>query len=90
MTWQVAIINESSVVTDAELQHWIPALQTQVSDQFADIWGVDAQLSFVPRADQPTPGTWQLVVLDDSDQAGALGYHDVTADALPLGKVFAN
>ena len=29
------------------------------------------------------------MVLDNSDQAGALGYHDMTPDGLPLGKVFA-
>jgi len=29
------------------------------------------------------------VILDDSDQAGALGYHDLTSDGLPIGKVFA-
>ncbi|UIF89492.1 hypothetical protein KAF44_29135 (plasmid) [Cupriavidus necator] len=34
-------------------------------------------------------GTWWLVILDDSDQANAYGYHDVTNDGLPLGKVFA-
>jgi hypothetical protein len=28
-------------------------------------------------------------MLDDSDQAGALGYHDLTDDGMPLGKVFA-
>ena len=28
-------------------------------------------------------------MLDNSDQAGALGYHDMTPDGLPLGKVFA-
>jgi hypothetical protein len=30
-----------------------------------------------------------LVLLDDSDQANALGYHDLTSEGLPLGKVFA-
>ena len=30
-----------------------------------------------------------MLVLDTSDQAGALGYHDVTPQGLPLGKVFA-
>lgn len=29
------------------------------------------------------------MILDDSDQAGALGYHDLTREGLPLGKVFA-
>ena len=30
-----------------------------------------------------------MSILDDSDQAGALGYHDLTPDGLPIGKVFA-
>ena len=30
-----------------------------------------------------------MAILDDSDQAGALGYHDLTSEALPLDKVFA-
>ncbi len=34
------------------------------------------------------PAAWQLVFLDNSDQADALGYHDLTAEGLPLGKVF--
>lgn len=28
------------------------------------------------------------MLLDDTDQAGALGYHDITSEGLPLGKVF--
>ena len=49
-------------------------------------------------APAPTPGTipqgpadpsaWWLVLLDNSDMAGALGYHDVTPAGLPIGKVF--
>lgn len=31
-----------------------------------------------------------IVILDDADQAGALGYHDVTPDGKPYGKVFLN
>jgi hypothetical protein len=30
-----------------------------------------------------------MAILDNADQAGALGYHDITPDGLPLGKVFA-
>src|SRR5262249_14726958 len=32
---------------------------------------------------------WWLVILDNSDQAGALGYHDITNEGLPIGKIFA-
>jgi hypothetical protein len=89
MSASIAVINESTVVTDAEVTSWVPALQTQVTDHFLPVWGVGAQLSFVPRSQPPPADAWQLAVLDDSDQAGALGYHDVTSSGLPLGKVFA-
>jgi hypothetical protein len=49
---------------------------------------VDADLRYAADG-KPKPGDWWLVILDNSDQADALGYHDVTAEGLPLGKVFA-
>jgi len=45
-------------------------------------------VKFVPQGDSPAAGSWWLVSLDDSDQASALGYHDMTSEGLPLGKVF--
>jgi hypothetical protein len=36
----------------------------------------------------PAPDSWWLVFLDNSDQAGALAYHDLTNEGLPLSKVF--
>ena len=85
----ISVINASTVLTDDHIQPVIPALQTQVSRDFAPAWGIDATLTFVPTGEQPQPGTWWLSVLDNSDQAGALGYHDLTPDGLPLGKAFA-
>ncbi|HEY3861510.1 MAG TPA: metallophosphoesterase [Verrucomicrobiae bacterium] len=86
---QVAVINQSTSIADGEVQAAIPALQTQVSRDFAPVWSVDAQLTFVPNGSQPAADAWWLVILDNSDQAGALGYHDLTPNFLPLGKVFA-
>jgi hypothetical protein len=86
---QVAVVNASTVLSDNDVQTALPALQTQVHRDFAPAWGIDADLTFVPKGAQPLPTAWQLVILDNSDQAGALGYHDVTAQGLPLGKVFA-
>jgi hypothetical protein len=88
--FNIAVWNKSSVLSDAQVQVVLPALQKQVTGDFAPIWGVDAQLSFVSGAVQPGPGLWWLVILDDSDQADALGYHDVTPEGLPQGKVFAD
>jgi len=86
---KIAVLNASTVCDDAEVESFVDALQQQVSTDFAPIWGADATLHFVPKHKKPDLGAWWLVVLDDSDQAGALGYHDLTPAGLPIGKVFA-
>jgi hypothetical protein len=86
---QVAIINSSTVLTDDQVQAAVSPLQTQVHKDFAPAWGIDADLTFVPKGSAPPPNSWWLAILDNSDVAGALGYHDVTDQGLPLGKVFA-
>src|SRR5207247_10285081 len=88
-TIKVAVINASTVLKDADAGRAVPALQAQVHDDFAPAWGVDADLVFIPRGAAPPAGAWWLTILDNSDQAGALGYHDLTDQGLPLGKVFA-
>ncbi len=86
---KIAIMNASTVLGDADVKAAVPALQKQVHDDFAPIWGVDADLQFVAKGIAPPPGCWWLAILDDSDTAGALGYHDLTNEGLPIGKVFA-
>lgn len=86
----IAILNESTVLSDAQVQPVVAALQKQVTNDFCPAWGLTPPtLHFVPKAQIAPLGAWQLVVLNSSDQAGALGYHDVTPEDLPLGKVFA-
>jgi len=85
----VAVINASTVLPDNDVAVVIPALQTQVSEHLALAWGIDATLYFVPQGAPPPSGIWWLLILDNSDQAGMLGYHDLTDEGLPLGKVFA-
>src|SRR5277367_5245119 len=86
---KISIFNASTVLTDNEIRPVVNALQQQVTNDFRPAWGIDAELTFVPTGSTPPIGTWWLTILDDSDQAGALGYHDLTPDGLPLGKIFA-
>jgi hypothetical protein len=88
-TIQISVINESTVLADADVVPVVAALQKQVTNDFGPVWGTAAQLSIVPKGTQPPSGNWWLVLLDDSDQANALGYHDLTTEGLPIGKVFA-
>ena len=85
----IAITNACSCLSDAQIAAAIPALQRQVSEDFKALWNVDCSLAFLP-GDQPlVRGWWQIVLSDDPDQAGALGYHELTSAGAPLGKVFA-
>jgi len=88
-TIQISVINESTIVPDTEVIPVVAALQKQVTNDFRPAWGADAELTMLPKNSQPPSGSWWLVILDDSDQAGALGYHDLTSEGLPMGKVFA-
>jgi hypothetical protein len=85
----IAVLNHCSVLSDQEVQAIVAALQKQVDNDWFPLWGSTANLQFVARRQAPPAGSWWLAFLDNSDQAGALGYHDVTSEGLPLGKVFA-
>lgn len=86
---QIAVMNESTAITDAAVQHMLPAFDHQWNTDLRPIWGVEAAtFTFVPGHTMPPAGSWWVVFLDDSDQAGALAYHDLTNEGLPISKVF--
>jgi hypothetical protein len=85
----IAITNASTCLSDSQVEAVLPALQKQVSSDFRAYWDLDCTLNFIPK-DQPlVEGWWQIVVLDNPDQAGALGYHELSSRGTPLGKIFA-
>lgn len=90
-TWPVvAVVNTpSSGVPDQQVIEFVAALEQQVVQHFGPAWHIGAHLKVVPSTEKPPAGAWTVALLDSSDQAGALGYHDLTPDGLPLGKVFA-
>jgi hypothetical protein len=84
----ISFINASSVVADGLAERVMNDLQTQVTRDFFPVWGVDAVLDFVGHEEKPPASTWWLSLLDNSDTAGALGYHDLTSAGQPIGKAF--
>jgi hypothetical protein len=85
----IAVINESTAVADTAVQKMLPAFQTQWNQDLNTVWGVgQADFTFVPKGTTPAAGTWWVVFLDNSDQANALAYHDLTNEGLPISKVF--
>jgi hypothetical protein len=86
---QVSIIKETDAVSDDDLKAMIPAFQTQWNRDLAPTWDLEpAQFTWTAKDHQPPAGSWWVVFLDNSDQADALAYHDVTDAGLPISKVF--
>jgi hypothetical protein len=85
---QIAIVNASTTVTDTEVVPVVAALQVQVDRDYTPIWHTQAKITFYPKGQNPPADAWQLALLDNSDLAGALGYHDITPNGQPLGKSF--
>jgi hypothetical protein len=85
----IAIVNQSTVLKDAEIVPAVQALQVQLSRDLQKFWNASAWLTFVGLNRPIPPGCWQLLIKDTSDVEGALGYHTETPDGLPIGYVFA-
>lgn len=85
----IGVMNESTVVTDTEVQACMAAVESQINTDVAMHWNVEqVTFQFMPKG-SPAGGDWAIMhVLDNSDQADALGYHEVQNDQ-PVGFVFA-
>ncbi len=89
-TAPIAVINQSTVLTDKQITAAaLNAFQIQVTSHFAPVYNVNASLKFYPKGITPPATSWQAVIFDNSDQADALAYHELTNNGLPLAKIFA-
>lgn len=85
----IGIQNLSTVLTDSQVQAAVAALQIQLDRDFFAGWGFSASLQFLTKT-QPVPlNVWPIYVLDNTDTAGALGYHDESNKGVPYGRIFA-
>lgn len=84
-----ALINQSTVVTDKDCHAISKALNIQAT-QFAHIWErLQPTMSFHKDLTEIPKDFVRMTILDNPDQAGALGYHTVGPDGEPTSKIFA-
>jgi hypothetical protein len=81
----IAFVNLSKTPLGVDLTKLVAALAKQLQRDFVPIWGYPAKLYVAKKA---KAGEWQVVFLDDADEADALGYHDLTKNGQPVSKVF--
>ena len=90
--FNIAVLNRTSddtIMSDARAHQIMLALQKAANGPFYKWWRIDANLRFVERGNlKDWRGAWNVVLLDTSDEAGALGYHDLTPEGKPLSKCF--
>ena len=88
----IAVVNKSTILTHDVVRDAVAAVQKQVLTDFASYGWPSAEVAFYSDDLKPAPADqWQMVVLDDTTQAGALGYHDLPQSGaiVPIGYVFA-
>jgi len=85
-----AVINASTTDSDSKVKSYIDAVQIQVDKDISVYWGYTVNLVFVPGGGNAVipKSDWYAGFFDNSDQAGALAWHDVGPNGEPLIKVF--
>src|SRR5438445_5038833 len=81
----IACFNRGSTPLGVDFDALIAAMQAFVDRCVMPVWGTPARLV---KSKGYVKGAWAMVFLDNADQPGALAYHDLTPDGLPLSKVF--
>src|SRR5437660_8088871 len=81
----IACFNKAATPMGVGLDALIAAMQAYVNEHVAPVWGTPAKLV---KSSDFVKDAWAIVFLDTADQPGALAYHDLTPEGLPLSKVF--
>lgn len=86
----IMLLNQSTLVTDTELTAVAAALQVQVNQHFQPVWDIGCNLTHITVDPNHVynPVFEHIILLDNSDQAGALGYHLLDSADVPQGFVF--
>lgn len=90
-TKRVLVVNQTkkNQVSDDEVLKALKVMQKNYNTNLAKYWGLRIKLYYSPLKNKTIPtNMWHALLLDTSDEAGALGYHDVNVQDLPQCKTF--
>jgi hypothetical protein len=82
---RIACINKAETDLGVPLARLTAALQKCYDKYFLPVWGYPVKLY---NTNEAKPSDWQFIYFDTADQAGALGYHDLTENGQPISKIF--
>jgi len=81
----IACMNVATTPLGVPFDRLTAALQKCFDQYFLPVWGYPVTLYNAKKA---KPTDWQFIYFENADQAGALGYHDLTKDGQPVSKIF--
>lgn len=84
----IAVFNQSTAMANDEAETIVAAVDKQFQSDFNPAWDTNVTVKFYADPKSIPADEWQLGLFDNSDQAGALGYHDYNSNGGPLGKAF--
>jgi hypothetical protein len=87
---QIAVVNESKRITQAEARLMVQACHTQLERHVAPAWGrIPCPVILVPDQSSVPGDACPIVICDKPDEPGALGYHTQENDVV-WGRVFVD
>lgn len=84
----VVVVNRSTLVSQDNAIKAVAAVQRQINEHFMPAWGIGMALGVLGEGDPVPENHWLHFLYDDSAQAGALGFHEVTAQGFPVAYTF--
>jgi hypothetical protein len=87
----IAVTNLSSRISDADASLMTRACQFQLTKHAAPLLQRKSwKVKFFKKGTTPPVDSFPMVIMDDPDQANALGYHTTDDKGNPWGRVFAS
>ena len=93
----ISVINFTEL-NDSDVQRAVRAINRQIAEDFAPVWGANWELLLHASAadpadpdsleEEPVRGEGVLYLIDESTLPGALGFHDINTAEIPFGFVF--
>lgn len=75
LSTNVALVDETGSIPAGDLSRVAAALSKQVANDYAPIWGIRATVSAFPNLARVPSGYHPIIIQDQLDDPGALGYH---------------
>src|SRR5271165_3237443 len=73
----IAILNESKMVSNNDIEIICKAIQIQVDSHFLPAWNMrEATITFYSDKNQVPSNAWVIHIIDESPVQGALGFHE--------------